>query len=143
MIDVAAIGRHPGYWSPSTTPEDNTNEERSPAHDFNPAHWLDPIDKSVAFPFSVGHRMCPGKRFAEVEMCAILARVFSQFSLRLEANQADVLEAEGPKGHEKAWLKERTRERATKALCEGMGFGHGIYPKMHVQFKIVQRSKLE
>ncbi|KAF2732228.1 cytochrome P450 family member [Polyplosphaeria fusca] len=141
MIDVAAIGRHPGYWSPSTTPGDDTSIEQSPARDFNPARWLDPTDKAAAFPFSAGHRMCPGKRFAEVEMCAILARVFSQFSLRLEANPADVLEAEGPTGHGKAWLEQRSRERATEALYEGMGFGHGIYPKMHVPFRIVPRTK--
>lgn len=141
MIDVAAIGRHPGYWSPSTTPRDDTNIEQSPARDFNPARWLDPTEKAAAFPFSAGHRMCPGKRFAEVEMCAILARVFSQFSLRLEADPADVLEAEGPKGHGKAWLEERSKERAMRALYEGMGFGHGIYPKMHVPFRIVPRSK--
>ncbi|KAF1999863.1 cytochrome P450 family member [Amniculicola lignicola CBS 123094] len=141
MIDVAAIGRHPDYWSPSTSPGDDNSIKQSPARDFNPARWLDPTDKPAAFPFSAGHRMCPGNRFAEVGMCAILARVFSQFSLRLEADPVDVLEAEGPAGRGTAWLEERSREHAMRALYEGMGFGHGIYPKVHVPFRVVPRGK--
>ncbi|KAG9375976.1 cytochrome p450 monooxygenase [Pyrenophora tritici-repentis] len=141
IIDVAAIGRHPGYWSPSTSPGDDTSIEQSPARDFDPVRWLNPTDNAAAFPFSAGHRMCPGKRFAEVEMCAILARVFSQFSLRLEADPADVLKAEGPTGHGTPQLEELSRERAMRALYEGMGFGHGIYPKVHVPFRIVPRGK--
>jgi cytochrome P450 len=141
MIDVAAIGRHPGYWSSLAPSKDETSIEQSPARDFNPSRWLDPTDNAAAFPFSAGHRMCPGKRFAEVEMCAILARVFSQFSLQLEADPEDVLEAEGTAGHGAAWLEERSRERAMRALYEGMGFGHGIYPKVHAPFRIVPRGK--
>ncbi|KAF2437719.1 cytochrome P450 [Karstenula rhodostoma CBS 690.94] len=59
MIDVAAIGRHPGYWSTSTLPGDDTGIERAPARDFNPTRWLGPHDNAAAFPFSAGHRMCP------------------------------------------------------------------------------------
>lgn len=142
MIDVAAIGRHLGYWSPSTSPGDDTSIEQLLAGDFNPARWLDPTDKTAAFPFSAGHRMCPGKRFTEVKMCAILALAFSQFPLRPEADPAHVLEAEGLTEHRTVWLEERTRERATRALYEGMGFGHGIYPKVHMPFRIVPRGKI-
>lgn len=70
-----------------------------------------------------------------------MARVFSQFSLRLEADPEDVLEAEGLTGRGATWLEERTRERETRALYEGMGFGYEIYPKEHAPFRIVSRCK--
>ncbi|KAL8896586.1 MAG: hypothetical protein Q9207_007646 [Kuettlingeria erythrocarpa] len=142
MIDVAAMGRHPQRW-----PSENAGTARnqaSPALDFDPSRWLKPESendqgKSAAFPFSSGHRMCPGKRFAEVEMCAVVARVFSQFSLRLEPDDIDVKQAKSA-SHDWAWVEQRTKERAADALFNGLGFGHGIYPKSHTAFKIIPRS---
>lgn len=139
MIDVAAIGRHSAYW----TSEDAGTErkERSPALDFDPSRWLkgraDP-ENGAAFPFSAGHRMCPGKRFAEVEMCAMVARFFSQITLRLVPDDVDIMQAKSA-GHNQAWVEQRTQERAANALFEGLGFGHGIYPKSHTPFEIIPR----
>lgn len=78
MINLAAIGRHPLYW-PSEKLAHTERRERSPALDFEPSRWLksDDQENAAAFPFSSGHRMCPGKKFAEVEMCAMVARFFS------------------------------------------------------------------
>jgi cytochrome P450 len=142
MIDVAAIGRHTGYWASAGTPAES--KEHSPALDFDPSRWLKTEGQGeqkneAAFPFSAGHRMCPGKRFAEVEMCAMVARFFSQFSLRLEPDESDALEAKSA-GHDQAWLERKTKDRAATALFEGLGFGHGIYPKSHVPFKILVRD---
>jgi cytochrome P450 len=128
MIDVAALGRHPGYWTAGVAR--NKDEGRSPALDFDPSRWLkngelEHLKSEAAFPFSTGHRMCPGKRFAELEMCAMTARFFSQFSLRLESN--------GLSDHE-------LNQKAANALFEGLGFGHGIYPKRHVPLKIILRE---
>jgi len=139
MIDVAAIGRHPSYWGARAT-----SNEHSPALDFDPSRWLNTegqleVKNEAAFPFSTGHRMCPGKRFAEVEMCAMVARFFSQFSLCLEPNKSDIFEAESAK-HNQAWLEQKTRDRAANAMFEGLGFGHGIYPKSHVPFTILTRN---
>ncbi|KAL8751470.1 MAG: hypothetical protein Q9184_006058, partial [Pyrenodesmia sp. 2 TL-2023] len=142
MIDVAAMGRHPQYW-----PSENTGtgpNQTSPALDFNPSRWLksetqEDLGKGAAFPFSSGHRMCPGKRFAEVEMCAMIARFFSQFSLRLEPDDNDVELAELA-GHSPAWVEQKTKERAADVLFKGLGFGHGIYPKSHTPFEIIPRS---
>ncbi|KAH8692495.1 cytochrome P450 family member [Phaeosphaeriaceae sp. PMI808] len=111
MIDVAAIGRHPGYWSPSISTEDGPRVEQSPARDFNPA--------------------------------AGLIQSITQFSLRLEVDPVDVMKAGRLSGHVSAWLEERSRERAMRALYEGMGFGHGIYPKVHIPFRIVPRGSEE
>ena len=141
MIDLAAIGRHPMYW----LSEDSQVEcgERSPAWDFDPSQWLKSEaqgdeESRYAFPFSSGHRMCPGKRFAEVEMCAMIARFFSQFSLRLVPEEIDITQARSV-GYDQAWLEQRTRKRAANAMFEGLGFGHGIYPKSHIPFEIIAR----
>ncbi|KAL8915823.1 MAG: hypothetical protein Q9172_006636 [Xanthocarpia lactea] len=142
MIDVAAMGRHAKYW-----PSDIQRNQHSPALDFDPSRWLK-SDKTQedqgkwnnSFPFSSGHRMCPGKRFAEVEMCAMVAWVFSRFSLRLIPEVIDVQQARSA-GHDPAWVEQRTKERAANALFEGLGFGHGIYPKSHTPFKIIPRSE--
>ncbi|KAL8704964.1 MAG: hypothetical protein Q9201_001910 [Fulgogasparrea decipioides] len=143
MIDVAAIGRHATYW-----PSENADTKRkqcSPALDFDPSRWLksetqENQGKATSYPFSSGHRMCPGKRFAEVEMCAIVARIFSQFSLRLKPEDTDVQQAISA-GHDPAWMEQRTKERAANALFEGLGFGHGIYPKSHTPFEIIPRTE--
>ena len=83
--------------------------------------------------------MCPGKRFAEVEMCAIIARIFGQFSLRLVPEEVVVKAAESA-GYDSSWVEQRTKERAANALFMGLGFGHAIYPKSHPPFEIVPRS---
>ncbi len=97
-------------------------------------------------------------------MCAMLARFFRQFSLRLVPDAADVEHArsmstsmaagkknggaaaeaggeENDGGAEaaEAWLEQKTRERAADKLFKGLGFGHGIYPREHVPFEIVPR----
>ena len=138
MIDLAAIGRHPTYWPPENA--DNERKECSPALDFDPSRWLNHEDQGTgtALPFSSGHRMCPGKRFAEVEMCAVLARFFTQFSLRLVPAEIDILEAKLA-GYDQAWVEQRTKERTANALFEGLGFGHGIYPKSHTLISIIPR----
>ncbi|KAL9640525.1 MAG: hypothetical protein Q9204_000672 [Flavoplaca sp. TL-2023a] len=142
MIDVAAMGRHPRQW-PSTNPRIGQNQD-SPALDFNPSRWLksegqeDRGEKSAS-PFSSGHRMCPGKKFAEVEMCAIVARIFSQFSLRLVPDDV-IIEQARSGGHDSRWVEQRMKEQGADALFKGLGFGHGIYPKSHTPFEIVPRS---
>lgn len=142
MIDVAAIGRHSTYW-PSKDADAKRNQP-SPALDFDPSRWLksevrDDKGKGTSFPFSSGHRMCPGKRFAEVEMCAMVARVFSQFSLRLTPEDPDTEKAVSA-GYDQGWVEQKTMERAANALYEGLGFGHGIYPKSHTPIEIIPRS---
>lgn len=140
MIDLAAIGRHPLLW-PSERNADAIEriKGKSPALDFDPSRWTE-INGKAAFPFSSGHRMCPGKRFAEVEMCAIIARVFSQFSLRLVPDHRDVMQAQSA-GYDEAQLQDMTRERAANAMFKHLEFGHGIYPQFHTAFEIVPRGQ--
>lgn len=69
----------------------------------------------------------------------MIARFFSQFSLRLEPDDIDVELAESA-GPDLAWVEQRTKERAADALFKGLGFGHGIYPKFHTLFEIIPRA---
>ena len=81
------------YWGARAT-----SHERSPALDVDLSRWLNTegqaeLKNEAAFPFSTGHRMCLGKKFAEVEMRAMAARFFSQFLLCPEPNKSDIVEA--------------------------------------------------
>ena len=138
MIDLAALGRHPSLW-PVKDESDILKQARgrSPALQFNPSRWL--VRDRAAFAFSAGHRMCPGKKFAETEMCAMIARFFKQFSLRLVPHHQDILQCERL-GFDKARLDQMTRERAATAMFKDLEFGHGIYPRSHTPFEIVARG---
>ena len=63
----------------------------------------------------------------------MVARFFSQFSLRLLPEDDDMKRAETA-GHDQAWEEQRTKERAANAMFEGLGFGHGTHPKSHIPF---------
>ena len=124
MIDVTAIGHHPGYWGLGEPPA--KSNIHSPTLNFDPSRWLNAEEKGelkdeAAFPFSTGHRMFPRKRFKEVEICAMIARFFSQFSPRLEPNESDIVEANLAKT-DQAWLKQKTRDRVANAMFNGLGF---------------------
>lgn len=60
------------------------------AKKFDPQRWMDAEDKpskldlgsSLVVPFGVGKRTCPGKRFVELELIALLSKV----NLIIDAN---------------------------------------------------------
>jgi len=54
------------------------------AQQFSPERWIDPATEnftvnvdsaSIVVPFGVGRRSCPGKRFVEMEVVLLLAKV--------------------------------------------------------------------
>lgn len=54
------------------------------AKQFTPERWIDPATEnftvnvdnaSIVVPFGVGRRSCPGKRFVEMEVVLLLAKV--------------------------------------------------------------------
>lgn len=48
------------------------------ASSYKPERWLDELTKKSPFlvvPFGCGKRMCPGKRFVELELQIVLAKV--------------------------------------------------------------------
>lgn len=57
------------------------------AKQFCPERWIDPATEnftvnvdsaSIVVPFGVGRRTCPGKRFVEMEVVLLLAKVSSK-----------------------------------------------------------------
>ena len=65
-------------------------------------------------PFSEGPRAYLGRRFAQIEICVVLARIFCEYTVEL------VLDSDGPK----SW--EDTRINAIRELSGRIGFVMGI-----------------
>ena len=81
----------PSAWAPEDGPGDEAR--------FRPTRWLDPETNaffqppSGAFlPWSMGPRVCPGQKMAQVEFVTIFLRILA--SCRIEAQELDV-EADG------------------------------------------------
>ena len=53
------------------------------ASEFIPERWLDgrPQYPFALLPFGFGARMCPGRHFAELEMCSAVASLLDKFEI--------------------------------------------------------------
>ena len=115
-----------------------------PLSNFDPSRWLDEKGEmrsshpdGTYIPFSTGPRGCIGSRFALVEMCAVLARVFKEFSVELAAEQ-DV-EDLGVEERRKAW--ERCLKHAEQQLSNGVNLEAALKMKRGVKLSIVRRGQ--
>lgn len=78
--------------------------------------------KGAYMPFSDGYRSCLGRRFAQVEILAVLAVVLKHYTVELDVSlfMTDAeLQAASPEAKKQAWLK--ARARAHDLLDHGMG----------------------
>jgi cytochrome P450 len=95
---IHAVHCNPKYW-PHNSPKNNSQSAFafvSPHNDleeFKPERWLHgkhglytPV-KGSYIPFSDGQRACLGKRFAQVEILAALAVIFSEYSVELAVDE--------------------------------------------------------
>jgi len=117
LLNTSAAHRNPKYWSEPheflTGPRPNTLAA------FNPSAWLGRDNSGTQsqrhfnfpkpgsfIPFSDGSRGCLGTRFAMVELCTVVARIFSELTVELNVEglteDADIIE------REKSWEKART-----------------------------------
>lgn len=72
-------------------------------------------------PFSTGHRQCIGRRFAQVELFAVLAVLFKSYSLELDVGEFADDEAVGAmSAGEKKNVWKQAAKRMTGVLREGM-----------------------
>ena len=101
----------------SQTPEDlavNTAPDTSDAH-FKPPH-------GAYIPFSEGFRSCLGRRFAQVEVMAVLAVIFQKYSVELAvdewATEKDII---GMSRAQKEEIWEKARKEGRRKLRENMG----------------------
>lgn len=165
LINTNAVHRHPVYWPKSADADPDVPFEperwlpRSP--ESPPVHRHDtPLTPNPALddgngdeassqppglfhpepgtyiPFSEGTRSCLGKRFAQVEICGILARVMKEARVELvvEGVEEDASEAE----KQEAW--ERTRRRTLRELATGVGFKLALELRARVALRFVRRE---
>lgn len=71
-------------------------------------------------------------------MCAIVARLFNQFSLRLVPEDID-LERARSAGHSPAWVEQRTKERAADALLRVWVSVMGFIPSLIFPIEMIPR----
>jgi cytochrome P450 len=137
VVDFPAMFRHPQYWPGQI--------DAAPASQFKPEIWLvekrNPLESVAYYPFSGGRRACPGRRFAEIQMAALLARIFVEYSVEFVPSKADIKHAK-KNGLGQNWIRENAREQAVNGLYDRIGFSHGIYPKKHQPFRLTKRTRL-
>ncbi|KXT00831.1 hypothetical protein AC579_8014 [Pseudocercospora musae] len=148
-MDTAATHRNPQYW-PHTSPEDvlefrperwlldpsKTNShteddtyEKEEGLDFDgpdkrpdTAASLYRPPKGAYVPFSEGYRSCLGRRFAQVEILAVLAVMFKNWSVELDVSEyLSDAEFDRATKAEKIAAWEKADARARHLLKNGMG----------------------
>lgn len=151
LINTSAVHRHPTSWpTPPSNGMMDIGSTSNPVHAFNPGYWLhryaDGKDAATLdqflrpkpgsfVPFSDGSRACLGKRFALVELVAIVTRIFKSYSAEL------VVDCDGD-----ASLGERTarwreaRDAAADQLFEGVEFKMSLRMVGKVPIKFVERG---
>ena len=97
FINTSATHRSPKHWPPPREPRIPGDEPPYPLSSFYPERWLpnsnssptksndetfEPIPGSY-IPFSEGFRSCIGTRFTKIEVCAVIAHVFREYSVEL------------------------------------------------------------
>ena len=138
-ILAASTHRNPSYWPTQASKLHSGND----LDDFKPERWVSscpnesytvdsgidlgtdqeecPADKPFTpkkgsfIPYSIGQRECVGKRFAQIEMLAVMAVIFREWSVELVLEKEDSLCAGDRKD---AW--EKQREMAREHLSSGM-----------------------
>lgn len=112
---------NPDLWFPSN----DIAEEKDSAHR-DSAHFLRP--KAGTFiPFSDGSRGCLGKRFALVELCAIVTRVLAEYSVELVVKDGD------------EW--QSARDEAARVLLEEVEFHMSLRVTGKVPVRFVRRGE--
>lgn len=148
---TTAAHRNPNYWptGPPSDPEHPIHETSNTNNDleeFKPERWF--INKSedsesapndrderhldtpttlyrprhgAYIPFSEGARSCLGRRFAQVQVLAVLATIFSQYSVELSLDDfATEAEVAGMTDEERSATWEKARLNVHKKLRENM-----------------------
>ncbi|PYH91563.1 cytochrome P450 [Aspergillus ellipticus CBS 707.79] len=144
FVNTSATHRHPRYWPRREGDEGGRDERKRPfaVSDFWPERWVQnegflTPEPGTFVPFSEGARGCLGYRFALVELCAVVARLFKENSVRLltrgEEGGEDGVWGAGKDSWEKA------RERAELALSEGVRFDMSLRVMRNVPVRFETR----
>lgn len=150
LINTSAIHRHPDIWPSHSQSSDTTLSAYGSVNDFNPGHWLHPpADNSDGhppdqflkpipggyLPFSDGNRGCLGKRFALVELVALVTRIFEEFSVEL------IIDCHADASDETRSARWRdAREAAVTGLARGVEFKMSLRMTGEVPVRFVRRD---
>lgn len=147
LINTSASHRHPEYW-PSRLPKREQMRSSTPVTDFNPELWLrgskqhgkDGFLKpktGTFIPFSDGIRGCMGKKFAIVELVALVARFFNESSVELAVEGTN--EPGVGMGRKEAWQQARTS--AELKMYEGARFKTSMRLATTIPLSFVKRGE--
>ncbi|KAL8994188.1 MAG: hypothetical protein Q9188_007139 [Gyalolechia gomerana] len=137
LMNTSATHRNPKYW-PVVKPKGNDGPPY-PVSSFDPARWLGKGNNGSPYtpvvgsfmPFSDGPRACMGKRFAQAQLCAVLATVFKNHSIELAVKN-------DKRSYNERW--QEARERADKELSTNVGFLMSLKMRGQVPLRVVSRS---
>ncbi|KAF2834861.1 cytochrome P450 monooxygenase-like protein [Patellaria atrata CBS 101060] len=105
----------------SNGPEDaDTEGIGGPASSHTPSSLYTP-PRGAFIPFSEGFRSCLGRRFAQVELCAVLAYIFRTWSVELDVGEwatDEEVERMSEEARRQVW--EKAKDRADWLFAHGM-----------------------
>lgn len=138
LMDTSAAHRNPKYW-PEAVSRGNDGLP-FPVSSFDPARWLTKRNSVSAFspvagsfiPFSDGPRTCMGKRFAQAEICAVMAALYKNYSIELAVKDDE-------RDYQERW--QEARQEAEKGLSTGVGFLMSLKMTRDVPLRLVRRSR--
>jgi cytochrome P450 len=138
LINNSATHRNPKYWPETIRKSSETAP--FPVSNWDPWRWLKDGNRQGLLkpepgsyiPFSEGARQCIGKRFAQVELCAILSQVLKRGSIQLAV--------EGGVFEEGNFMWIQARDNAVKELSEGVGFRMALELFGKVELSFVLRD---
>ena len=148
LLNFSAAFRNPGTWDRRAVSAERRAElHDSPALDFDPSRWLESGDVTAAaenkdgavpllFPFGQGPHSCPGRLFSQVEMTAVLATIFTDYSLELVVDEQTKRSCGGDE--KAAWQK--TRDQALRTLVDSVESNITIQLLKELPIRIVRRS---
>jgi cytochrome P450 len=100
-----------------TTSNDSGSEDGENTTSFDTSDGLFVPPKGVFIPFSEGARACPGRRFAQVEITAILAVMFATYSLELDVSEwASDIEVDKMSKDERKAVYQKAMTQARKLI---------------------------
>lgn len=152
LINTSAAHRHPYYW-PKPPREIQAGDRLDPVAEFSPRRWLVRnaenstteflLPKPGSFiPFSDGGRGCLGRRFALVELCAVVTRIFSEYSVELvvEEEGKERLSSTANKQQRKvAW--DRAKGLAEQKMSAGVEFAMSLRMIDNVPVRFVKKGQ--
>jgi cytochrome P450 len=93
-LSLAAMHTHPDYWGEDSmkwNPFKFISSAGGPEEKLE-TETLAPDTQEHFLPWATGQRVCPGKKFSQVELVAVLAYIFRDYTVQPKPNAGETLE---------------------------------------------------